>query len=86
MSIPVTSVSSATNSGYASTLARPSRISGTSVASASLIGASIPAATDEVSPAGSAPRSSTTTFRPRCAARQADREADDAGAYDGDIE
>ncbi len=63
--MPEASVSSATNSGYRSTLSSPSRISGSSVASVSEIGASIPAATEDVPVPGRSPRSITVTRRPR---------------------
>ena len=84
--MPVTSLSSATKSGYASTLASPRRISGCSVASTSLIGASMPAATLDVPAPAWSPRSSTSTFRPRCAARQATARPIGARAYHGDVE
>ena len=69
-SIPVRSASSAANDGHAAALSRFSPRSASSPNSASVTGASIPAATPDA-PAPGSPRSTTSTDRPDCAMRQA---------------
>src|SRR4051812_23037342 len=69
--MPVAASSSAANAGHIAADSRFSRSSSSSPKSASVTGASIPAATDEAPQPGS-PRSNTTTRSPDWAARHAD--------------
>src|SRR4051794_34172329 len=68
--MPVASSSSAANAGQSAADSRLSRNSSSSPKSASVTGASMPAATDDA-PQPGVPRSSTTTRSPVWAARQA---------------